>query len=228
MTLAELLAERRHVLLDFDGPVCAVFGGVGAKNVTRSLAATLRDHGVVLPPDLAESDDPFAVLRHVAAAAPSLVGVAELRFRELEVEAVATAPMTSGLAEALAGLTRTGHTVTIVSNNSEAAVRTFLDAHDLASAVHGVVARADPDPRLLKPSPHLVTTAVRQLDAEPDECLLVGDSTTDITAAQAAGVCAVGYANKPGKHQRLASAGADMIVQSLDDLASATAAATRP
>jgi phosphoglycolate phosphatase len=165
MTLAELLASRPHVLLDFDGPVCAVFGGVGGQSVTRGLAKTLRVRGVELPADLAASDDPFAVLRQIAATAPDLVAITEERFRELEVEAVARAPMTPGLRETLAALAERGRTVTIVSNNSGAAVQTFLDAHDLT--VHGVVARTEPDPSLLKPSPHLVSAAVRRSTPSP-------------------------------------------------------------
>lgn len=163
----------------------------------------------------------------MAATAPEFVAVTEGRFRELEVDAVATAPTTPGLSAALPALVDTGRTVTIVSNNSQAAVQTFIDTHDLAHGVHGVVARTDSNPRLLKPSPHLVLTAMRQLGARPGECALIGDSTTDVTAAHAAGTIAIGYANKPGKRERLTAAGANAIIDRLGDLARASAISTQ-
>jgi phosphoglycolate phosphatase len=62
-----------------------------------------------------------------------------------------------------------------------------------------VVACTSHDPALLKPSPHLINKAVRGLDADPAATALVGDSLTDIEAAQSADVASIGYANKPGK-----------------------------
>src|SRR5580692_3891445 len=59
---------------------------------------------------------------------------------------------------------------------------------------------------LLKPSPHLIQVAINELDASPVECLLVGDSATDIQAAQLAAVDVIGYANRPGEHDTFATA----------------------
>ena len=50
---------------------------------------------------------------------------------------------------------------------------------------------------------------MRALNAQPLHCTLVGDSVSDIVAARRAGVASVGYANKPGKHEKLRDAGAD-------------------
>ena len=36
--------------------------------------------------------------------------------------------------------------------------------------------------------PYVILTALRALDAKPEDCLMVGDSTADIAAARAAGV----------------------------------------
>jgi phosphoglycolate phosphatase len=82
-----------------------------------------------------------------------------------------------------------------------------------------VIARTSHDPALLKPSPHLITQAVEALDAEPGECTLVGDSVTDIQGARLARIQSIGYANKPGKRERLSQAGAGSIIYSLADLA---------
>lgn len=73
----------------------------------------------------------------------------------------------------------------------------------------------------MKPDPFPVREAVRELGAEPAECVLIGDSETDIEAAHAAGVTAIGYANKPGKRERFAAA--DALIDSMAELVSAFA-----
>ena len=75
-----------------------------------------------------------------------------------------------------------------------------------------VVGRTDPDPRLLKPHPHLVLRALDALGGDPTICAFVGDSTSDVQSAKAAGTQSVGYANKPGECKSLQHAGADVIV----------------
>ena len=224
MTLTELLTERRHLLLDFDGPVCAVFGGIPAPHVARHYAAVLRNHGIPLSAEVDQTDDPFDVFRAAITAAPDRAVLAEHTLRDLEVHAVATATLTPGIVELLDALRDSGHTVTIVSNNSSSAVHFFLATHDLAGHIFGVIGRTDPDPALLKPHPHLVRRAVRELHTQPGTCVLLGDSATDITAAHAAGTAVIAYANKPGKRNAFAVRGPDAIV---DQLADVSAALTR-
>jgi beta-phosphoglucomutase-like phosphatase (HAD superfamily) len=107
----------------------------------------------------------------------------------------------------------------VVSNNSARAVYSYLARHGLDDRISLVVARTNHDPALLKPSPHLITQAVHSLNADPGECTLVGDSVTDVQGAHVASVQSIGYANKPGKRERLTTAGAGAIVNSLADLA---------
>ena len=87
-----------------------------------------------------------------------------------------------------------------------------------------VVGRTSPDPALLKPSPHLVTRAIDALGAATDESVLVGDSPSDIAAGRDAGIATIGYANKPGKHQRLTNAGAQLVVDDIRAIARALVA----
>jgi beta-phosphoglucomutase-like phosphatase (HAD superfamily) len=76
----------------------------------------------------------------------------------------------------------------------------------------------------MKPDPAPILAAVEGLDAHPTECVLIGDSTSDIQGATAAGVRSIGYADKPGKRQRLTAAGADAIVESMTPIATAVLA----
>lgn len=217
MTLAQLVADRRHVLLDFDGPVCAVFGGVSARDTAAQLAADLRAQGVPLSAAVDDTNDPFDVLQ--AAAQHGAAQLAEPMLRDREVSAVRLAPITPGAREALASLIASRHTITIVSNNSDAAVRAFLTAHGLTEHIGGVVARTEADPDLLKPNPHLLALAIRQLRTEPSECVLIGDSTTDITAAHAAGTAVIAYANKPHKRAAFTPHGPDAVIHDMHEIA---------
>jgi phosphoglycolate phosphatase len=90
--------------------------------------------------------------------------------------------------------------------------------------VAGISSRAEPDPALLKPHPFLLQRAAQLLDADIGECLMIGDSATDILAAQAAGAPVVGYANKLGKRERFKRLRADAIVESMEELLGAHAA----
>ncbi|MEU8045890.1 HAD-IA family hydrolase [Micromonospora echinofusca] len=76
-------------------------------------------------------------------------------------------------------------------------------------------------PERMKPDPFPVLAAGRELGAEPAECVLVGDSVSDIEAAHAAGVAAIGYANKPGKRERFDAA--DAVIDSMAELVTAFA-----
>lgn len=221
--LARVLAGAPHVLLDFDGPVCAVFGGTSDRAVADELRASLDQRAEQLSADVAASNDPFDVLRYAATRGPGRAAEIEQMLAGLEVRAVKTATPTPGAREAIAALRRAGKTVTIVSNNSVAAILAYLTAHGLAPLITGVIGRSDPSPTLLKPHPYLVQQAIHARRARPGDCVLVGDSTTDIEAAQIARTAVIAYANKPGKQTRFAALHPDAIVASMQDLTEAAA-----
>ncbi|WP_176797820.1 HAD family hydrolase [Actinopolyspora mzabensis] len=52
--------------------------------------------------------------------------------------------------------------------------------------------------------------------SSPADCTLIGDSPSDIKAAHAFGARAIGYANKPGKFEKLTNAGADTVAEQLE------------
>jgi phosphoglycolate phosphatase len=90
--------------------------------------------------------------------------------------------------------------------------------HGLDDRIEFVSARISHDPAMLKPDSHLIEQAIAGLRASSDECVLIGDSTTDMQAAGRAGIDSIGYANRPGKHASLTAAGATAVVSSLADL----------
>jgi HAD superfamily hydrolase (TIGR01509 family) len=222
--LSQLVDRARCILLDFDGPICSVFAGHPAPMVAAELRRVLVDQGVTIAAPILTEDDPLEVLRYSATLGrPDIVRRIDDALRAAELIAIRSAEPTPYAREVIVAAHQTGRRVAVVSNNSADAIAAYLAARRLAGYVHPIVGRTYANPSLMKPNPAPVLTAVRELAAEPEACILVGDSTSDIDAAQAAQVPTIGYANKPGKRTRLA--GADVIVESMADLATALAPA---
>ncbi|WP_431879951.1 HAD family hydrolase [Amycolatopsis sacchari] len=214
-TAAALLAERRDVLLDFDGPVCAVFGVVTDAAVAERLRLLLPGDP---PAHVMQAHDPFEVLRYAATVNADLAAEVEAEFHQQECRAVADAPPTPGAFEAIRSLHAAGHRIIMVSNNSKEAVRRFLHLHGLAEAVTAISARSDADPSHLKPAPFLLLQAMRQIETTPDQCVMIGDSITDVQAAHAARLPAIAYANKPGKREAFQRQRAEAVIDQMNEL----------
>jgi phosphoglycolate phosphatase len=217
--LAALLQRTRYLLLDFDGPICAIFAGHPAADLARELVDALRDDGHPVPEHVEAFTDPFDVLRFAGTLNPAAAERTEGRLRAAELDAVRSATPTAGAADLITTWRHAGGIVAAVSNNSQAAVTAYLAHHGLELDV--VVGRTSSDPALLKPSPHLVTHAIDALSATADESAFVGDSPSDIAAGRDAGIATIGYANKPGKRHRLADAGAQLVIDDMRAIARA-------
>jgi beta-phosphoglucomutase-like phosphatase (HAD superfamily) len=226
-SLQEIIASTRHLLLDFDGPVCAVFAGTPAPVVAKQLRGSLTAAGFTLPGEAQDQDDPLEVFRAVARASDDAAVLAQHVLTALEVRAVKTAQPTPGSADLIATADRTGRTVTIVSNNSGAAISAYLADHRLTGYVRAVVARDDHDQDRMKPSPYRVREAVGMLGAEPvgAECAFIGDSPSDVLAGHLVGVPVIGYASNPAKVRALAEAQAATVTTSLAEITTALRAA---
>jgi HAD superfamily hydrolase (TIGR01509 family) len=224
--IGPIISRTRHLLLDFDGPVCSIFAGLPAREVAEQLRHALHAAGFVLPPDVERESDPLEVFRAVATIDPQAAATAQQLLTTFETRAVATARPTPGAADLIITAYRTGRTVTIVSNNSTAAIRKYLADHRLSDYIRGVLGRDD-DPNRMKPSPYRVREAVGSLDADPHECAFVGDSETDVLAGRLAGVPVIGYANKPGKADALIRAQADAVTTDLAEITTALRATPR-
>jgi HAD superfamily hydrolase (TIGR01509 family) len=221
-----IISRTRHLLLDFDGPVCSVFAGMPAAQVAEQLRHALNAAGFALPSGAERESDPLEVFRTEATIGPEAAATAQQLLTTFETRAVATARPTPGAADLIITAYRTGRTVTIVSNNSTAAITRYLADHRLSEYIRAVLGRDD-DPALMKPSPYRVREAVGSLGADPHECAFVGDSPTDVLAGKLAGVRVIGYANKPGKADALIRAQADAVTTGLAEITTALRATPR-
>ncbi len=214
-----ILARTTALLLDFDGPVCSVFGGLSAQTVVTQLCLVLADGGYGDPPaEIEKSDDPFQVLTYAASLGNTEARYVNAAFTAHESEAITTAEPTPGAHDLICAWSATGRPLAIVSNNSTIAIHAYLDLHNLRPHVTHISARTSPDPALLKPHPHLLITALTALNVPADAATFLGDSVTDIQAARTAHTTSIGYANKPGKTTELITAGADTVIHTLATL----------
>ncbi|PJI86570.1 HAD family hydrolase [Luteimicrobium subarcticum] len=216
MNAAELLADAKVVLLDFDGPVTLLMPPPMNGEVADALRDVLRQHGAAT--GFPETTDHLAVLRWTAQHARSALEDVERAADELEVEAALRAVPTRGSAELLAHCREQRKPVVVVSNNAAVAVRAYLERWELADAVAGIVGRPQGHPERMKPRPDMIHDALALRGAVPGEAVLIGDSVTDIEVAQATGVQSIGYAKTPRRGEELAVAGADALAATITNL----------
>lgn len=216
-TLPDLVGTG-PLLLDFDGPVCSIFAGYPAPRVAAELIALLDAEDTAMPSEVRSESDPLAVLRWVGEACRrDLTAMVEEALCAAEVRAAASAAPTPFGREVILGAHARGIPVAVVSNNSASAIEAYLTAHHLAGYVTPIIGRAYADPKRMKPDLGPILDAVCALEADPGACVLVGDSLSDIEAANAAGVASIGYANRPWKVAAFTAA--DIVVTSMRAIA---------
>ncbi|HEX6075320.1 MAG TPA: HAD family phosphatase, partial [Micromonosporaceae bacterium] len=152
---------------------------------------------------------------------PELTAYIEDGLRSAELTAVSSSAPTPYAREVIVAAARGGRNVAIVSNNSTPAIEAYLKAHHLFRYVDSIIGRPYAEPERMKPNPELLMTAARTLGHTVEQCLFVGDSTTDIFGANAAGMPVIGYANKPHKIDEFRQLGADQVVTSMASIAAA-------
>jgi HAD superfamily hydrolase (TIGR01662 family) len=216
--LADVMSLSRSLLFDFDGPICGIFAGLPAPSIAADLREMVAGRGVDIPRGVTTSGDPFDVLRYAATISPDLAQAVADELRAMELRAVEVASATPHARQVIEAAHQAGRAIAAVSNNSREAVTRYLTTAGLAPMFTRIIGRTDPDPDLLKPNPHLITRAVKELGADAAECVLIGDSLSDIEGAHNAGVLSIGYANKPGKLERFTTARADAVITSMGEL----------
>ena len=188
-----------------DGTICNIFAGVAAPPIVADrLCELLRTEGIG-PSPAALHDDPLAVLKHSAHLGPEWTERLEAALRAAEITAVPTAVPTPRNTRGHGGLPEDQpHGRSRQQPLSGRREGLPGRAPGLAEACpRDLPPEREPDPALLKPSPHFIAQAIHDLKATQGECTLVGDSVADIQSAGAAGVRSIGYADKPRKRERL-------------------------
>ncbi|MBY8843388.1 HAD family hydrolase [Streptomyces sp. SP2-10] len=220
--LRGLIERARVVLWDFDGPICRLFARHKAERVAAELVDWLAGRGLhdLLSDSERDSLDPHAVLRAVDRRRPGSDLVAELeeRLTQEELRAAGSAWPTAYADPLIRTWTAAGSRLAITTNNSPKVVRAYLDGRGLGSCFAPHVYGRTTDLHLLKPDPHCLNRALSAMGSAPSAALMIGDSPSDLAAANDAGVPFLGYARTERKGKLLREAGAGCVVGSLEPL----------
>ncbi|MFD4563511.1 HAD family hydrolase [Streptomyces sp. NPDC058467] len=218
--LREVITRARFVLFDFDGPMCRLFAGHSAEDVAKDLVEWLERQGLrgLLTEEERVHPDPHAVLRMVDRRHPrsDLVVELEERLTQHELKAVASAMPTAWADPLIRTWTAVGARLAVATNNSPLVVSRYLDSRGLAGCFTPNIYGRTRDLRHLKPHPYCLNRALTALGAAPSSALMIGDTPSDLYAAQRAGVPFLGYARNEDKATLLRRAGAEDVVGSLE------------
>ena len=184
-----------------------------------------REHGHELPEDLwatlvGTTHAPWSPMEHLE----ELVGepldrvVLNERRYAYELALIEAEELRPGIVDYLAAARRHGLKRAIVSSSS----RRWIDLH-LARLEETVgwdaICTADGDPTRAKPAPTLYLEALSLLGVGADEAVVFEDSPNGVRAAKAAGIYCVAVPNEVTRELGLDAAGADLLLDSLADLA---------
>jgi len=201
--LDDIVRKSRHLLVDFDGPVCDLWATHSVALAADRLRKLLTDQRIQLPDLIATTTDPLAVLDCAAAISPDLAATAEADLTDLELSAVPTAHPAGYANDVITSARASGRTVTVIGFCSARAVNAYLVRSSLDEQVGLVVARTTHEP---PSATSLVAHAITALRADPAACILVASSPATIEAASVAGMHTIGYARTPADRGHLADA----------------------
>jgi phosphoglycolate phosphatase len=235
-TLRDVLGRADAVLLDFDGPVCDLFGGACTAYIADEVKERARREWGRLDPCVEDCADSHGVLRRLADMAVGRPGGpagtrldwADAIVTRHEYTAVRRAAATPGADELVGALALLGKALLIASNNSAGPVREYLERRDLLGHFTAVCGRDPDDPGLMKPHPDVVHRALGELGGlPPARTLLIGDQLTDLAAARAAEVPFLGFTRDEGTAAEMRRLGARGVVGSFEPVLLTVAAVTR-
>jgi myo-inositol-1(or 4)-monophosphatase len=213
-TLDVILSQARHLIFDFDGPICDLFAGTSTETVAGQLRDVLHAASIEPPPALAGTAGPLEILSYAATVSPDLAERTETALTKLELGAVPTAAPSGYVHDAVSACRGSGRSATVISRHSIAAVHSYLTAHGLIDQMKHVIART---PGQLQPITHLVDEAIGNL-GPPSTCALVTATAEAIYAATSSHAHTIGYARAPGTRERLSAAETETVIPSLADL----------
>ncbi|MFI0963844.1 HAD family hydrolase [Streptomyces sp. NPDC021080] len=217
--LRDTITRARFVLFDFDGPVCRLYAGHAAETVARDLVEWLERQGMrgLLTSEEREHPDPLEVLHAVDRRRPrsDLVTELEARFTQQELKAVDKAWPTAYADAVIRTWRAVGARLAITTNNSPLTAARYLNSRGLAECFAPHIYGRTEDLRHLKPDPNCLNRALNALGADPAKALMIGDTPSDLYAAERAGVPFLGYARNEAKRKLLQDAGAEHVVASL-------------
>ncbi len=194
-------------LVDGQAAVCAAaeaaFRAAGLAPPPRS--AVRRIVGLSLP----------VAMRNLAPDAPAeiqvrLVDGYRQQFFRARSEGRVSEPLFEGIADLLSGLHGGGWLLGVATGKSDRGLHGCLTGHGVFD-LFTTLQTADRHPS--KPHPSMLQAALAEAAVEPDDAVMIGDTSYDVEMARAAGVRALGVAWGYHAPEELLAAGADAVAQ---------------
>jgi beta-phosphoglucomutase-like phosphatase (HAD superfamily) len=212
--LHAIIRQASHLVLDFDGTICTLYARQTAQQTADQLR-TIITSTAEIPGNVRASGDPLAVLAYAATISPEIAERVEAELTRQELSAVTTAQPTGYGHDLITSAREGNRTVTIISTCSADAVRSYLERASLDEQVACVCARVSGG---TAPSwDGLISQALTNLNADPDDCALVARSADLLQRAAEAGMPTISYAPVTATGEP-APSDADATVTSLADL----------
>jgi phosphoglycolate phosphatase len=213
------LGRYRLVVFDCDGTLVD-----SQHNIVAGMTAAWRRHGLPEPsPEqirrqvgltleigvarVLESDDPV-MIANLANAYREIV-------RDLRSRAELHEPLFDGIRDLIDALNAPEIFLGVATGKNLVGLKHTLDELGLRDRFHTL---QTPDHCRSKPDPHMVLRAMAETAVDPDETVVIGDTTFDIEMARSAGATAIGVAWGYHAVEELHAAGAHAVLQHPSEL----------
>jgi phosphoglycolate phosphatase len=158
----------------------------------------------------------FTALAGAQAPVEGLAASYKEAFARLRADPAYHEPLFPGAADIIADLAReNGVALGIATGKSRRGVAHLVQRHGW-DRLFATIQTADDAPS--KPDPTMLRQAMREVDADPEQSLMIGDSTFDMEMARAAGATPIGVAWGYHPVAALKETGAAAIAETYDDL----------
>jgi phosphoglycolate phosphatase-like HAD superfamily hydrolase len=205
----------RGILLDLDGTILDTRDAYieAAKNAFSALGQDLPDNGVALEiPKRIEQKLPFTDLMNVE---PQKFLNSYLKaFYDISGGKTKPMPYIASALEKLSGKAKLA-IITMRFVPKEVIIRELQQFHLDKYFTHVVTALDTHKP---KPSPEALIKAVKALDMQMSDCVIVGDSVIDVQAGKAAGIKTVAVLSGLYSREELAQTDPNLIINNVAEL----------
>ena len=214
-----MLSSYQAVLFDFDGTLVP---NLDLRDMKRRVVEfTTRQTGIAL----AEIDKLLAVelIDHTVAwlgergtHAGAYYQAAHDLIKQIELEAAKTTDLYPGVRSLLVAMRARGLSIGIVTRNCAAAIEIMFP--DVGDYCDSVLTRDDVE--YLKPDTRHLERCLWEVGSDGAAAIMVGDGALDMSVGKAVGMFCVGVLGGHSDRATLESAGADLIVTRVSQLAS--------
>jgi beta-phosphoglucomutase-like phosphatase (HAD superfamily) len=211
--VVHVLERTRAVLFVFDGAVCDLFSRVDTAAVARRIRDRLLAGEHRMSVLTATMTDPLWLLSYAHGVGPGYGLEADKIMQEAEIAAARTATPTLGVEEALRSCRSSGRRVAVVGDNCSAAMKTYLDLHNLQRLGGPAIGREHLDWHSTEElaGVTLISEAAKALDVEVSDCALVSLTPHSLFMAAKAGARGIGVISNHANRKHLASIGGSMV-----------------